>query len=180
MPSKRAVTVLLIIGTIALLLIGLRMCTRVKVQSILLREDTGLSSFEKIVVGEAVMESALRYRLDPILVLAVMKVESHFKPDAVSPAGARGLMQLQAVAALEVGKKGTTEELRQKLEHDNVFNIEVGCAYLRFLLNKYDGNRTRSLAAYNLGPSEEKRLYGNKAHETAYVQRVMKTYEKML
>lgn len=85
-----------------------------------------------------------RYRLDPGLVSAVISVESGFDPSAVSPKGARGLMQLMPATAREYGVKDV---------HDPRQNIEGGVAYLSDLTRRYDGNLKLALAAYNAGPT---------------------------
>jgi soluble lytic murein transglycosylase len=87
-------------------------------------------------------------RLDPYLVLALMRQESVFDPEAVSPAQAYGLMQLlPSTAAKVVGVPvGTPLPLT-----DPQFNIETGMTYLRQLLDRYDGNIIQALAAYNGG-----------------------------
>lgn len=90
-----------------------------------------------------VIERASRlYNLERHLIQAVIHVESYFDPFAVSPKGARGLMQLMPGTArmLGVGNVFGVEE-----------NIMGGARYLSFLLRKYDGNLRLALAAYNAG-----------------------------
>ena len=86
-------------------------------------------------------------RLDPYVVLALMRQESMFDPDAVSPAAAYGLMQLLTTTASRVA--GTTVEARQLF--DPTMNVTLGTRYLRQLLDRYDGNLAKALAAYNGG-----------------------------
>ncbi|MEO6026963.1 MAG: transglycosylase SLT domain-containing protein [Candidatus Binatia bacterium] len=86
-------------------------------------------------------------RLDPYVVVALMRQESLFDPDAVSPAAAYGLMQLLPSTASRVA--GTTMEPRQLF--DPTTNIGLGTRYLRQLLDRYDGNLAKALAAYNGG-----------------------------
>src|SRR2546427_60186 len=94
-----------------------------------------------------VSEAAEAARLDPLLVLALMRQESTFDPEAVSPAAAYGLMQLIIPTAEQVG--GTTVTAAELT--DPARNIELGTRYLRRLLDRYDGDVAKALAAYNGG-----------------------------
>jgi len=97
---------------------------------------------------ETVSAQAEGKRLDPYLVLAVMRQESVFDPDAVSPAQACGLMQLLPTTAARVTgvSPGTSLPLTEPQ-----FNIETGTIYLRQLLDRYHDNFILSVAAYNSG-----------------------------
>jgi soluble lytic murein transglycosylase-like protein len=85
---------------------------------------------------------ANRYAVDPVLVRAVIDVESAFRPLAASSAGARGLMQLMPATAKQYGVVDRTDPAQ---------NIEAGIHYLRDLLALHDGNVVLALASYNAG-----------------------------
>lgn len=93
-----------------------------------------------------------QHRVTPAQVMAVIRKESIFSPDAVSPVGARGLMQLMPATARVVARKHGIRYSRQ----DDLFNVEtnvqLGSAYLAELLDKYHGNLALAAAAYNAGP----------------------------
>jgi hypothetical protein len=114
-------------------------------------------------------EAARRHGLDPELVLAVVAVESGFRPEAVSPKGAQGLMQLMP---------GTSRELGVADPLDPAQNLDGGVRHLGALLSLYDGDLTRALAAYNAGAGAVSRHGGVPPYrETqAYVKKVLDRY----
>jgi soluble lytic murein transglycosylase-like protein len=116
-------------------------------------------------------EVARRHGLDPALVLAVASVESGFRPKAVSPKGAQGLMQLMP---------GTATSLGIADAFDPETNLEGGSRYLAELIALYGGDLTKALAAYNAGPGAVKRHGGVPPYrETrAYVKKVLERYKK--
>jgi soluble lytic murein transglycosylase len=86
------------------------------------------------------------------LALAIARQESEFNPGAVSPAGARGLMQLMPATAQEVsGQLGVGYDLG-RLTADPMYNARLGTAYLARMLRAYDGSYVLAAAAYNAGP----------------------------
>jgi len=95
-------------------------------------------------------QQAAAEHLDPALVAAVIYAESKFVP-RTSSAGALGLMQIEPATARYLAHlSGGTSFKVTDLAHPTV-NIAYGSYYLRYLLNRYDGNRTLALAAYNAG-----------------------------
>jgi soluble lytic murein transglycosylase-like protein len=95
-------------------------------------------------------EAAARHAVDPVLVRAVVHVESGFRTDARSSVGARGLMQLMPKTAASLARR--LEWPDYDIE-DPAFNIEAGTAYLAYLLGRFDGDEDLALAAYNTGPT---------------------------
>jgi len=120
----------------------------------------------KELLAAMAIAAARRHSLDPDLVRAVVAVESGFRPDAVSPKGAQGLMQLMPYTARALGVKDT---------FDPAANLDGGTRYLRALIKRYDGDVTRALAAYNAGEGAVARHGGVPPYpETlAYVRRVL-------
>ena len=111
-----------------------------------------------------------RYGVEFALVKAVIKAESAFDPSALSPAGARGLMQLMPATAAQHGVGDI---------HNPQSNIEGGVRHLRLLLDRFRGNVTLTLAAYNAGPEAVDRYNGIPpyAETQTYIQRVLQYRE---
>jgi soluble lytic murein transglycosylase-like protein len=93
--------------------------------------------------AELIRVAATKYTLDPLLLANVMAAESNFNPRAVSRKNAQGLMQLMPQ---------TSSHLQVKNPFDPAQNIDAGAAYLKQMLNRFDGNVELALAAYNAGP----------------------------
>lgn len=122
-------------------------------------------------LNEVVNAASGRYRLDPDLVSSVIKAESGFNVRAVSPKGAQGLMQLMPETASKLGVPDA---------FDPQANVEGGTRYLRELLERYNFDLVKALAAYNAGPLRVEQYGGVPPYyETrAYVARVVKDFNK--
>jgi hypothetical protein len=122
-------------------------------------------------LSEVVNSASGRYQLDPDLVNSVIKAESGFNVRAVSPKGAQGLMQLMP---------GTATQLGVPNSFDAAANVEGGTRYLRELLERYNFDLVKALAAYNAGPQRVEQYGGVPPYyETrAYVARVVRDFNK--
>ncbi|OQB25154.1 MAG: Soluble lytic murein transglycosylase precursor [Firmicutes bacterium ADurb.Bin182] len=131
------------------------------------------------------------YELDPFLVAAVIHCESDNVPNAVSRSGAVGLMQIMPETGEWIAGKLEIEDFSPEDLNEPELNIRIGCWYLRFLYDRYDGNMTNMLAAYNAGHgnadkwlsdksiSEEGQLLNIPFKETKdYVEKVLRVYDK--
>ncbi len=116
-----------------------------------------------------VQEISRRYGVDIDLVNAVIRVESNFRPEAVSPKGCLGLMQLHPDTARRFGVRDV---------FDPVQNIEGGVRYLEFLLDYFQGDLELALAGYNAGENAVVRYGGVPPYpETIdYVNKVRRLY----
>jgi len=125
----------------------------------------------RVDLNEVVNSASDRYRLDPDLVNSVIKAESGFNSRAVSPKGAQGLMQLMP---------GTASKLGVPNAFDPQANVEGGTRYLRELLERYNFDLVKALAAYNAGPQRVEQYRGVPPYyETrAYVARIVRDFNK--
>ena len=89
---------------------------------------------------------------DPTILHAVVRQESAFDAEAISNAGARGLMQLMPETALRVARRLKMPFSKNRLTRDPTYNLRLGQAYLADMLGEYDGSLILALAAYNAGP----------------------------
>jgi len=121
-------------------------------------------------IDDLIVESGRRNSVDPLLLYAIMHQESTFKRQAISPKGARGLMQLMPGTALRFGVSNIFDP-RQ--------NIEGGARYMRFLLDQFDGDVPLALAGYNAGEGAVMK-YGYNippySETQEYVRRITKRY----
>lgn len=128
-------------------------------------------------INEAVDAASKKYGVDKNLIMAVINQESSFNPNAISDAGAEGLMQLMPDTARELGVSNA---------YDIQQNVDGGTKYLSELLNKYGNVKELALAAYNAGPGTLANKGVNNVQNISklpsetrnYVYKVMKYYGK--
>lgn len=124
----------------------------------------------QIPFGDLIFAAAQRHQLNPTLVAALVRAESAYDPRAISYKGARGLMQLMPATARRFGVA----------EHEILVperNVEAGTRYLRWLLDRFDGDVPRALAAYNAGEGTVDRYGGIPPYRETrtYVRRIYTT-----
>lgn len=122
-------------------------------------------------VDSYILESGQRNGVDPLLLYAIMHQESTFKPRAMSNKGARGLMQLMPGTALRFGVTSIWDPKQ---------NIEGGTRYMKFLLDKFEGDVKLALAGYNAGEGAVMK-YGYRippySETQEYVRRISRRYD---
>lgn len=100
---------------------------------------------------DAIAAAAARQGLDPLLVAAIVRVESGFNARAQSPKGARGLMQVMPDTGAWVAQQLNWPDFHPDMLYDPERNLAIGTWYLRHLATVFDGNLVAALAAYNAG-----------------------------
>ncbi|HXK24351.1 MAG TPA: lytic transglycosylase domain-containing protein [Myxococcota bacterium] len=138
---------------------------------------TSLTEREMRSLSRTIVAEARRHRLDPRLVLAVVHVESRYDTYAVSDKQAMGLMQmLPSTGEWLAAQVGVVWKGPQTL-FDPISNVRLGVAYLRMLLDRYDGNLSAALVAYNWGPAHvDGRLRDGVPLPADYADLVLRAY----
>ncbi len=120
-------------------------------------------------LARTIHELALESEIDPDVAFGLVRAESSFRTTATSPVGAVGLMQLMPATARWMQPGVTRAQLR-----DPDTNLRVGFKYLRYLMDKYDGNEKLALLAYNRGPGTvDKALKRGRNPDNGYADFVM-------
>lgn len=121
--------------------------------------------------GQIVSEASVQQGVDSDFIRSVIKQESSGNANAVSRTGARGLMQLMPGTALKLGVEDSFSPEQ---------NVHGGALYLRELLERYNGDAIKALAAYNAGPGAVDRYNGVPPYRETrqYVQRIIRDYNK--
>ncbi len=121
-------------------------------------------------IESMILQSAKKYGVDPRLVSAVAETESNYRPDAVSSAGAVGVMQLMPETASSLGVQNI---------YDPSQNIDGGVKYLKEMLSDFNGDVRKAVAAYNAGPQAVKEYNGVPpyAETQNYVNKVLDLYQ---
>jgi len=120
---------------------------------------------------DLIAASAARWRVDKALVKAIVANESAFDPRATSVTGAQGLMQLEPETAAGLGVGDA---------YDPSQNVNGGTRYLRGLLDRFHGDTSLAIAAYNAGPGAVEKYGGVPpyAETRAYVENVLESYRR--
>lgn len=121
-------------------------------------------------ISKIIQLTAKKYGVDGKLAMAVAKVESNLQPDVVSSVGAVGVMQLMPETAQGLGVRNIKDPRE---------NIDGGVRYLKELINTFDGDVPKAVAAYNAGPQAVKKYNGTPPYSETqdYVKKVMALYK---
>jgi soluble lytic murein transglycosylase-like protein len=156
----------------------------VRIYSVVRQHRPDISEAEVWGLSEVILNESSSYGLDPMLVLAVIDVESKFQYEAISPGGARGIMQILPYVGRsllqEIGwhNASTSRPFRPDFLDDPVLNIKLGVYYLQDLRKNF-GNLSHALTAYNLGPTETKnRLDNDLELSDKYATAVLTAYHR--
>lgn len=147
----------------------------------------------RLLYPDIVTEMAAEYGVDPYLAAAVIHCESSNNKDAVSPVGAVGLMQIMPDTGAWIAEKLEMDDFTEERLFEPEVNVRMGCWYIDYLTDRFHGNMTLVLAAYNAGPGnvqkwlEDERISENGTlteipfpETERYIDKVQRAYEKYL
>lgn len=115
---------------------------------------------------DQIKKYATEYEVDPYLILSIIKAESNFKQNAVSHKNATGLMQIMEPTANWLAQKMKLSDFQYKNITEPELNIQIGCYYIAYLAEIYNGNVDNTLAAYNAGEGTVNNWLANKDYST--------------
>lgn len=128
-------------------------------------------------IASTIMRESVKYKIDPMMITAVIAGESSFNPNTIGPIGEIGLMQLRPSTAEWIANKMQIEWRGKKMLKNPMYNIRLGVAYLGYLKSRYspkDG--LLYLAAYNMGETSLLRLLSQNKMPNIYSTHIMKNY----
>lgn len=124
-----------------------------QVQQVLADRAAGLPTELRKALARTIAEEAGRAGFDPLLILAVIDVESDFELGSISVRGARGLMQIRPATLAWLAEQAGVADLPAALEEDPTLDVRLGVRYLKSLKDRF-GSLDKALFAYNLGPAK--------------------------
>jgi soluble lytic murein transglycosylase-like protein len=152
-----------------------------RIDAVLLQRAPGWGIELRGHVARAIAEESEAAGLDPLLVVALIEVESEFQQNATSVVGARGLMQLRPATLTWVAQREGLKLPRSELDADPSLNVRLGVRYLKYLRELFRGRLDLALMAYNAGPN--RLITGIKAHNLDawqnYVSAVRREYSML-
>jgi soluble lytic murein transglycosylase-like protein len=158
---------------------GRKLNTIIGIYSVLKSQRKDLNEDTAWAIARAIHQESERHSFDPMLILAVITVESRFQNAAVSAIGARGLMQIRPAVAQALAEEtnlGGWEGIESLA--DPVTNIKIGALYLSQLKKRFK-NLKLALAAYNWGPTKiHSRLKAKKPISWRYTTKVLSVYDR--
>jgi soluble lytic murein transglycosylase-like protein len=142
-----------------------------KIQALLISQDASVEIADDLARG--ILLESEKNALDPLLIVAVIQVESRFDHGAMSPRGAQGLMQVRPIVVAELIEEGKISAHGNRDLKDPIVNVRVGVSYLAHLSEMF-GDIKLALTAYNCGPTRiRKKIAEKKEIPLQYAKKVL-------
>jgi soluble lytic murein transglycosylase len=144
------------------------------------KNNSTLDSKSIYEISKTIYEEAVKYNFNPLLITAIIKIESNYDPKAVSDSYAYGLCQVRRFIAPELAENiGIKWDGAEKTLFDPIKNIQIGVYYLSILNRDFNDLKT-AVIAYNQGPyAVQERLTNNQELPDNYVNRVLNYYANL-
>ncbi len=151
-----------------------------RMSKILHQEAPGMTAPARQQLMQSIMRVAEDYAIDPLLILAIVRIESHFQTQARSHANAIGLMQIRAIVVRDVADElDVNPNHAHRLLTDAHQNVRIGVHYFASLLERFNHDVVKALLAYNQGPTSVARAYGTgPITPRGYAAKVLNTYQR--
>ncbi|TFB08306.1 lytic transglycosylase domain-containing protein [Candidatus Atribacteria bacterium MT.SAG.1] len=151
-----------------------------KAVNIISKNNSTLDSKSIYEISKAIYEESVKYNFNPLLITAIIKIESNFDPKAVSDSYAYGLTQVRRFIAPELAKNiGIEWDGAEKTLFDPIKNIKIGVYYLSMLNRNFNDLKT-AIIAYNQGPyAVQERLTNNQELPNNYLDKVLGYYANL-
>jgi len=148
-----------------------------KIHTWLLYQDARIGT--AAVLAHRILQDSEKNHLDPVLILAIIQVESGFDHQAVSPRGALGLMQVRPQVVSELAQEGKMPARVANHLQDPVVNVQVGISYLAYLHQMF-GDIEVALTAYNWGPTTiRQKLVTKEVMPMQYAMKVLRVHRSL-
>jgi soluble lytic murein transglycosylase len=137
------------------------------------------SRLQVYAIANAIIKESNRFGFDPLFILALIEQESRIQPNMRGSAGEIGLMQILPKTAFWIAKKHKIRMVTKKQLFDPVFNIKIGVRYLSYLHKKFPEQTRHSVAAYNMGPKNVRKILKKKKQPEVYYTHVLRRYKRL-
>jgi soluble lytic murein transglycosylase-like protein len=150
-----------------------------RIAALLVERAPTMRPVDRARVAGAIENARLNHHVDPMLVLAVIHQESHFRADARGPGGSIGLMQVRPFVAADVARRHNIPWSGAKTLLDPAANVQIGACYLSEMLKMFH-DPALAITAYNMGPYRVQRLVARGHHpKPAYLVSVLKHFQAL-
>jgi soluble lytic murein transglycosylase-like protein len=150
-----------------------------RLAALLVERAPNMRPVDRARVAGAIETAHRNHRVDPVLVLAVIRQESHFRADAIGAHNSIGLMQVRPFVAADVARRHNIPWAGAKTLLDPAANVQIGACYLGEMLEMFH-DPALAIVAYNMGPTRVRRMVARGHHpKPAYLGSVLKHFQAL-